>query len=210
MSIKQQMDRLEIILSRPENQVCIDCGSPQPRWTSINHGIFICIRCAGVHRSLGVHISQVRSLTMDVLDSKTVFFLEKMGNGIARQIFEAHLPANFIKPTPSTPVEHMEKFIRDKWERKIYASRDWHSLVQQLRNRVPPCVTQSSSAAHQIAMKQRRSFHVTDAPLKDLIDFPPEKEVCPPMNIDDIFQRTSEKEVASCNSSILAAFDTPL
>jgi hypothetical protein len=39
---------------------CID-----PDWASINLGITLCIECAGVHRSLGAHITKVRSLDLD-------------------------------------------------------------------------------------------------------------------------------------------------
>ena len=36
-----------------------------PTWASANLGVYLCLNCSGVHRSLGTHITQVRSITMD-------------------------------------------------------------------------------------------------------------------------------------------------
>jgi len=36
-----------------------------PRWASWNLGVFLCIRCAGIHRNLGVHVSKVKSVNLD-------------------------------------------------------------------------------------------------------------------------------------------------
>lgn len=41
------------------NNVCADCGSPDPDWASLNLGLLVCIECSGVHRNLGVHMSKV-------------------------------------------------------------------------------------------------------------------------------------------------------
>ncbi|RZS07377.1 hypothetical protein BHM03_00038207 [Ensete ventricosum] len=40
------------------NDICADCGAPEPDWASLNLGILLCIECSGVHRNLGVHISK--------------------------------------------------------------------------------------------------------------------------------------------------------
>lgn len=49
----------------PGNSKCCDCTSLDTDWGSVNHGTLICLDCAGKHRSLGVHVSFVRSIRMD-------------------------------------------------------------------------------------------------------------------------------------------------
>ena len=41
------------------------CSVTGPRWASWNLGVFLCIRCAGIHRNLGVHVSRVKSVNLD-------------------------------------------------------------------------------------------------------------------------------------------------
>lgn len=59
---KKEFDKL---LSQPANQTCIDCDAFNPQWASVSNGVFLCIKCAGHHRGYGVHISFMRSVTMD-------------------------------------------------------------------------------------------------------------------------------------------------
>jgi hypothetical protein len=69
------------------NDVCADCGEKSkrvlptfepasinlpciffadPQWASVKFGVFICISCAGIHRSLtGLSASKVRSIRLD-------------------------------------------------------------------------------------------------------------------------------------------------
>lgn len=75
---KQFFQRL--VNSEPENKVCIDCSAPHPQWASLSYGTYFCLNCSGTHRSLGVHLSFVRSISMDTWSEKQKKAMECGGN----------------------------------------------------------------------------------------------------------------------------------
>nr|XP_056702847.1 stromal membrane-associated protein 2 isoform X1 [Euleptes europaea] len=120
----RDVDRYQAVLAslllEEENKYCADCQAKGPRWASWNIGVFICIRCAGIHRNLGVHISRVKSVNLDQWTQEQIQCMQEMGNGKANRLYEAYLPENFRRPQMDQAVEG---FIRDKYEKKKYLDR---------------------------------------------------------------------------------------
>ncbi|KAJ8780593.1 hypothetical protein J1605_000636 [Eschrichtius robustus] len=106
------------------NSRCGDCGQPDPRWASINLGVLLCIECSGVHRSLGVHCSKVRSLTLDSWEPELLKLMCELGNSTVNRIYEAQCEGpGSRKPTASSPRQDKEAWIKDKYVEKKFVRR---------------------------------------------------------------------------------------
>ncbi|NXN33173.1 SMAP2 protein, partial [Nycticryphes semicollaris] len=127
----RDVDRYQAVLANllveEENKYCADCQAKGPRWASWNIGVFICIRCAGIHRNLGVHISRVKSVNLDQWTQEQIQCMQEMGNGKANRLYEAYLPENFRRPQTDQHPFFLccwgDSFIRDKYEKKKYMDR---------------------------------------------------------------------------------------
>lgn len=117
----QRPAALDVALRGPGNHVCCDCGEEEPRWASINLGVTMCIECSGIHRSLGVHLSKVRSLTLDSWEAEQLKLLCVLGNDVMNRIYEARCSEEGRhKPRTDSPRAEKELWIREKFVEKKF------------------------------------------------------------------------------------------
>lgn len=101
------------------NSFCTDCEAPNPDWASLNLGALMCIECSGIHRHLGAHLSRVRSLDLDDWPPELLAVMTAMGNALANSVWEGALDG-YSKPGPEACREEKERWIRAKYEQKLF------------------------------------------------------------------------------------------
>ncbi|KAK6334809.1 hypothetical protein TWF718_010254 [Orbilia javanica] len=121
MSSKRQQQRNEkqlhdLIAKVPGNNQCADCRARNPGWASWSLGIFLCLRCAAIHRKLGTHISKVKSISLDTWTNEQVDLMKRTGNVTSNATWNPD-PIKHPAPVDLEDSESiMERYIRDKYE----------------------------------------------------------------------------------------------
>ncbi|CAB3993192.1 Arf-GAP with SH3 domain, ANK repeat and PH domain-containing 1, partial [Paramuricea clavata] len=115
---------VRVVQSLPGNDICADCNTPEPTWLSTNLGVLTCIECSGIHREMGVHVSRVRSLTLDNLGTAELLIAKAIGNGGFNEIMEATLDDDFVNRSQAVKCkEERKEFIRAKYINHQYAQK---------------------------------------------------------------------------------------
>eukprot|EP01147_Barroeca_monosierra_P009017 gene9017-1346_t len=113
----QLRQSLKELVSQNGNNTCFDCGQENPTWASWNIGVFLCLACAGNHRSLGKRVSKVKNINLDTWTDAQVNAMRTMGNNYAKAIYLSCAPERLT--VPSDPIEAemflVEKYVKNKF-----------------------------------------------------------------------------------------------
>lgn len=109
------------------NMQCVDCSAKFPQWASVSYGTLFCLECSGQHRSLGVHLSFVRSIQMDSWTDKQIKTLRVGGNKNMKAFFE-----KYQVPETLSIKEKYNTAQAEAYRERIVALRD---------GKPPPCTT---------------------------------------------------------------------
>ncbi|CDQ67752.1 unnamed protein product [Oncorhynchus mykiss] len=118
----------------PGNNMCCDCGAPDPTWISTNLGILTCIECSGIHREMGVHYSRIKSLSLDKLGTSELMLAKNMGNSGFNEIVEANVLSPSLKPTAESDMMVRKDFILCKYMECQFAQHSSSSFSTLRRN----------------------------------------------------------------------------
>jgi len=130
--INHQISVITRYLKNQENQFCADCKRPNPTWASMNLGVFICIKCSGCHREIGVHITKIKSINLDLWPPKILNDFGKINNKIANNYWEYNLPKDFDFNRIRENDFRLQEFIRDKYEYKKWVNKELEEPMEKI------------------------------------------------------------------------------
>ena len=122
-------NKKKLITNLINENICSDCGAQKPTWLSLNWMTMICIECSSIHRSLGVHISKIRSLELDNIINEYLELLNIIRQTEINSILEEKISGN-EKPKFNSTREQKEFFIINKYSKKKYINKQIYEKEQ--------------------------------------------------------------------------------
>ena len=131
-----------ILTDMEGNAACLDCGRNSPEWAAVSYGALVCLYCSGNHRSLGVNVSTVRSITMDHWSADEIFKMLEGGNRQLHTFFQRHsLCLDSSTPQQQFQSPHLTKdniiTMRYKTKAALFYRQQLEHHVQDLKQRGP-------------------------------------------------------------------------